>query len=64
MGQKMVAIYEAIGKEDGMRGQMRLAMITGITTANAKDAPDTPEKLAQFADAYKKITQKECPVKI
>ena len=62
MGQKMVAIYEAISKEDGMRGQMRLAMITGITTVNAKNVPDTPEKLAQFADAYKQITQKNCPV--
>jgi len=64
MGQKMVDIYEAISKEDGMRGQMRLAMITGITTATAKNVPDTPEKLAQFAAAYKKITQKECPIEI
>jgi hypothetical protein len=63
MGQKMLAVYEAIGMEDGMRGQMRLAMMTGITTATAKDVPDTPEKLAEFASAYKQITNKECPVR-
>ena len=62
MGQKMLDIFEAVRKEDGMRGQMRLAMITGLTTATAKEAPDTPAKLAEFASAYKKITNKECPV--
>jgi len=64
MGQKMVDIYHLIGKENGMRGQMRLAMLTGIMTADAKNLPDTPDKLAQLAAAYKKITKKECPVDI
>jgi hypothetical protein len=63
MGQKMLDIYEEILKEDGMRGQMRLAMITGITSMSAKDIPDTPEKLAEFASAFKQITNKECPIK-
>jgi hypothetical protein len=63
MGQKMLDIYEEIGKEDGMRGQMRLAMITGITSMSAKDIPDTPEKLAEFASAFKQITSKDCPIK-
>jgi len=62
MGQKMIDIYEAIGKEDGMRGQMRLAMKTGITTTAAKEVPDTPEKLAEFILAFKQITNKDCPI--
>jgi len=64
MGQKMIDIYEAIRVEDGMRGQMRLAMKTGITFATARDVPDTPEKLADFSLAFKQITNKECPIKI
>ena len=63
MGQKMVDIFDAVQKEAGTRGQMRLAMITGVTSNNAKDTPDTPDKLAKFASAFKEITQKECPIK-
>ena len=64
MGQKMVAIFEAIAKEDGVRGQMRLAMMTGITSAAANDIPDAQDKLVKFVAAYKEITQKECPIRI
>ncbi|MCL1917728.1 MAG: hypothetical protein FWG14_05365 [Peptococcaceae bacterium] len=63
MGQKLLSIYEDIKKAEGLRGQMRLAMLTNIPSANAKDAPDSPETMAKFAAAYKEITQKECPIK-
>ena len=63
MGRKMLDIYDAIQKEAGMRGQMRLAMITGITSNNASNVLDTPDKLATFKAAFKEITQKECPIK-
>lgn len=63
MGKKLVDIYDAIKKDEGLRGQMRLAMITGLSSVKVKDTPDTPELLKKFANAYKEITQKECPVK-
>jgi len=62
MGQKIVDIYEAIGKEDGKRGQMRLAMKTGITATIGREVQDTPERLAVFASAFNEITKKECPI--
>jgi len=59
----MADIYEEIKKAEGLKGQMRLAMLTGIPSAKAKDLPDSPDTMAKFAAAYKEITQKECPIK-
>ncbi|MCL1851434.1 MAG: hypothetical protein FWF88_00160 [Peptococcaceae bacterium] len=63
MGQKMLAIYEEIKKTEGLRGQMRLAMLTSIPSAKANEIPDSADVIAKFASAFKEITQKECPIK-
>ena len=62
MGKKLEDIYEAIKKEGGMTAQMRLAMVVGMPSEQAKAAPDTPETVKKFADAYKEITGKNCPI--
>ena len=63
MAEKMVAIYDAMIKEQGHAGKMRLAVMTGISSVKARETPDTPDMLAKFAASFKEITQKECPVK-
>ena len=62
MGKKLLDIYEAIKKDSGALAQMRLAMKTGLPCQLAKDAPDSPENLRKFADAYKELTGKNCPI--
>ena len=61
MGKVMSDIYEAVKKIDGVRGGMRLAMITGITGDMAVKNADTPEAVKKMAAAYKEITSKDCP---
>ena len=62
MASKILDVYAAIEKELGLAGKMRLAVMTGVTSAKAGETPDTPDILAKFADAFKEITHKECPV--
>ena len=62
MGKKLLDIYEAIRTDGDKTAQMRLAMKTGMTSNTAKDAPDSPENLKKFANAYKELTGKNCPV--
>ena len=62
MGQKLTGIFDAIKNEGGLAMTMRLAMITGLTSQKASDAPDAPATIKKFADAYKEITGKNCPI--
>jgi hypothetical protein len=63
MAAKIVAVYDAIEKELGLAGKMRLAVMTGVPSMKAEGAPDSPEIMAKFAAAFKEITKKECPIK-
>ena len=62
MGQKLTAVYDAIKAEGGMQLQMRLAMMTGLASAKAAEAPDSPENIEKFKAAFKEITGKDAPV--
>jgi hypothetical protein len=62
MGVQLADIYAAIKQDGGKRAQMRLAMITGLPSQMAVEAPDTRETLEKFSRAYLEITRKECPV--
>jgi hypothetical protein len=55
-------IYEAIKKDGDLAAQMRLAMKTGLASQKAKEAPDSPENIQKFKEAYKEITGKNCPI--
>ncbi|MCL2071026.1 MAG: hypothetical protein FWH07_02195 [Oscillospiraceae bacterium] len=62
MARKLTAIYESAKKAGGLSATMRMAMLTGMASQQAADAPDSPENLAKFAKAYKEVTGKSCPI--
>ena len=62
MGRKLLDIYDAIGKDGDLTAQMRLAMKTGLPSKQAGEAPDSPENLGKFTQAYKELTGKACPI--
>jgi len=62
MGQKLLMCYDIAKQEGGMQAQMRLAMMTGIASPKAADAPDSPDNLDKFRNALKEITGKTPPV--
>ncbi len=61
MGQKLVKYYDYVAKNGGLPVQMRLAMATGVTSASAATAPDTPDVIEKFKKAIKQITGKDAP---
>jgi len=61
MGQKLVKYYEFAAKNGGLPVQMRIAMATGVTSANAATVPDTPDVIEKFKNAIKQITGKDAP---
>jgi hypothetical protein len=50
-----VQYFDLVNKKEGLVSKMRLAMKTGIASADASNAPDTPENLAKFYEAAKEI---------
>jgi len=62
MGMTLKDIYSAIKNENGLRAQMRLAMMTGIPSQMAAEAEETDELVEKFRTAYQEITLKECPL--
>ncbi|HPD29622.1 MAG TPA: hypothetical protein PLL20_06485 [Phycisphaerae bacterium] len=62
MAQKLTAFYEFVGANGGLEAKMRLAMMTAIPSNKAGEAPDSPENIAKFKDAVKKITGKDAPI--
>jgi hypothetical protein len=62
MGQKLVKIYDLMKAEQGLQGQMRLAMKTGVSGPKAGTEPDSPENLAKFKAVFKEITGKDAPI--
>jgi len=62
MGQKLSRFYELIKAEQGLQGQMRLAMKTGLAAPKAAAEADSPENIAKFKTAYKEITGKDASI--
>ena len=58
MGQKLVEFYNETKKIGGLTAQVRLAILTMISSANAQDAPDSPENLKTFRESME-IIKKE-----
>ena len=58
MGQQLMKMYDLAKQAGGMQAQMRLAMKTGLPSAKAAEAPDSPENVKKFSDALKEITGK------
>lgn len=62
MGQKLMAIYEAIAKEGSIKAKMDLAIKTKIPSVKAAQLEDTEENINLFKKAFKEITGKDCPI--
>ena len=62
MGQKLTKFYDLMKAEQGLQGQMRLAMKTACSSQKAATEPDSPENIAKFKAAFKEITGKDAPI--
>jgi hypothetical protein len=63
LGQNLADICAVIQSEGGMRARMRLAMMTGLPSQKAMEAPDTSDLLERFKSSYREIMLKDCPIR-
>lgn len=57
MGAKLLDYYEKIGKEFGVTGRFKLALLTTINSTAALTAEDSSANLQKFESAIAKIRQ-------
>jgi len=55
MGAKLVDFYEKAKEIGGLKGQMRMAVLTSVPSAKAKDASDSPDLIKKFEQALTQI---------
>jgi hypothetical protein len=51
----MVKYYEEAGKLGGLKAKMRLAVLTKLSSSQAKSEPDLPENIEKFKNAIQEI---------
>ncbi|MBN2718894.1 MAG: hypothetical protein JXX14_23815 [Deltaproteobacteria bacterium] len=56
MGAKLEEYFTKAKAEGGLNAQMKLAMLTKMSPAKAKDAPDNEANVKIFEEAMKKIS--------
>lgn len=61
MGTKLKKYYELVQAKEGIKGKMRLAMKTGISSDKAETTPDSDENLKTFYEAAKEIAGADIP---
>lgn len=55
MGAQLIAYYEKVAKEFGIKGRMKLALLTSITSVTASDEDDSPANIQKFEQAIAQI---------
>jgi hypothetical protein len=55
MGAQLTAYYEKVTKEHGIKGRMKLALLTSITSMTAPDEDDSPANIQMFEQAMAQI---------
>ena len=55
MGEKLKKYYELVQAKEGIKGKMRLAIKTGVSSNAAEEAPDSDENLKLFFEAAQEI---------
>ncbi len=55
MGGKLIECYNKAKEKGGIGAQVKLAMMTKMSSQTAKDAPDSPENIKLFNDALAQI---------
>jgi Cu/Ag efflux protein CusF len=56
MGNILISYFEKAKAAGGIAAQVKLAMLTQMSSAAATSAPDSPENIKKFDEAIKKIT--------
>ena len=55
MGQQLLEFYERAKGKGGMQAQVKLAMLTQISSVKARELPDDTENIKKFSEAFKQI---------
>ena len=55
MGAQLLTFYDKAKAAGGLKAQMRLAMLSGISGPKAESTPDSPENVAKMQEAIKKV---------
>jgi hypothetical protein len=57
MGQQLISYFQKIEMIGGLKGKMRLAMISGIPSSQATTLPDEPDKVVKMKEAFDTVSQ-------
>jgi hypothetical protein len=55
MGDKLIQYFTQARAKGGIMAQVKLAMITRMSSAQAKEAPDSVENIKKFEDAMSQL---------
>ncbi|MCB2230201.1 hypothetical protein KQH82_05760 [bacterium] len=55
MGVRLQQLYEEAARIGGVKAQMRLTMLTGLTSHRAEEAKDSPEAIRKLESALVRI---------
>ena len=55
MASKLVQYYDEVAKLGGLKGKMRLAVLTKLPSSKAANEPDSPENIQNFEKAMQEI---------
>jgi hypothetical protein len=55
MGAKLTEYFEKAKQKGGIGAQVKFAMIVKMSQNQAKDAPDSPEAIKAFEEAFGKL---------
>ena len=55
MGDKLSSYYDVAKAKGGLSAQVKLAMLTKMSSTTAKSADDSPENVKLFEDAMKQL---------
>jgi hypothetical protein len=61
MAEKLLLYYKFVKENEGLKGQMSLAVETKMPNTVAAIEPDSVENIAMFRKAVEKITGKTAP---
>jgi hypothetical protein len=55
MGAQLLAFYEKAKAKGGLSAMVKLALITQMASSQASSAPDSPENIKLFSQAFAQI---------
>jgi hypothetical protein len=55
MGSKLVSYFDKAKEKGGIGMQVKLAMLTKMSSKTAGEAPDSPENIKLFDEAFAKL---------